>query len=58
MMTNVKKTSLYRVYYYLNNAGDDEYIDAYSAQDAVDRVRSSHPEADVVEVSKVINNWR
>lgn len=57
---NNARVAMYRVVYrYDGNIGDD-YIQALSAQNAVDMVREyMAPEgAEVVEVSKVVNNWK
>lgn len=58
-MVKKGRVSVYRVVYrYDGNIGDD-YIQALSAQNAVDMVRlHMAPEgAEIIEVAKVVNNW-
>lgn len=52
--------STYRVYWVLENLSGDEYIQALNAQQAVDFIREySAPEgAEIVDVAKVVNNWK
>lgn len=53
--------SAYRVVYFHNNAHYDVYTYAWTAQEAVDKIRESHSDLDglkIVEVSRVVNNWR
>lgn len=55
------KINVYRVVFYFDNANDDEYIYALSAQDAADEARRRHTDLDgleIVEISRVVNNWR
>lgn len=55
------KINVYRVVFYFDNANDDEYIYALSAQDAADEARRRHADLDgleIVEISRVVNNWR
>lgn len=54
---------MYRVYGYQGNAGIDEYCEAKSAQDAVDRVRewfadTDEPPVEILEVARVVHNWK
>lgn len=52
------RMSTFRVVYYLGCETHDDYLILQSAQQAVDHVRSEYPEAEVVEVAKVVNNWK
>lgn len=61
MLTEGKgRVSTYRVYWVFEDERGDEYIQALSAQQAVDFVRQySAPEgAEIVDVAKVVNNWK
>lgn len=57
---NNTRVAMYRVVYRYNGNIGDDYIQALSAQNAADMVREyMAPEGtEVVEVSKVINNWK
>ena len=54
------RISTYRVYWIFEDQSGDEYTQALSAQQAVDFVRLySAPEgAEIVDVAKVVNNWK
>lgn len=54
------RTPTYRVVYFHNGKHMDEYIFALTAQQAVDICREIFaPEgAEIVEVAKVVNNWK
>ena len=58
----MKKLSVYRVYWMFNNyeQSGDEYIEAFTAQGAVDVCREVFaPEgAEILDVAKVVNNWK
>jgi hypothetical protein len=53
-----RRVSIYRVYYEYNGDHEDVYIQALSAQQAVDIIRGDDPDVHVLEVSKVVNNWK
>lgn len=53
--------SAYRVVYFHDNAHHDDYTLAWTAQEAVDKIRERYSDLDgleIVEVSRVVNNWR
>ena len=53
-----RKTDTYRVVYWLGSELHDDYVIQQSAQKAVEHVRTDYPVAEVVEVAKVVNNWK
>lgn len=54
-----KNVGTFRVYY-LDEEGNgfDEYIQALNAQDAADYVREYDGATEVVDVAKVMKNWK
>ena len=56
----IRRVSTYRVLWFFEGNHMDEYIQALNAQQAVDFVREySAPEgAEIIEVAKVVNNWK
>ena len=51
--------TMYRVYGQREGYYHDDYVAAYTAQDAADRIRAEYEgEYEVIEVSKVVRNWR
>ena len=54
----MKRVSVYRVYYRFQGDGEDVYIQATSAQQAADFIRGDNPDIEIVEVAKVVNNWK
>lgn len=57
-MTSKTKVSEYRVYYREGDERHDIYIQALSAQQAADIVRISADYIEVIEVAKVVKNWK
>lgn len=59
MLTEGKgRVSMYRVYWVTEDQSGDEYVQATSAQQAVNFIRNDDPEIEVLEVAKVVNNWK
>ena len=59
MLTEGKaRVSNYRVYYKYHGDNEDVYIQALSAQQAADIIRGNDPEVEIIEVAKVVNNWK
>ena len=61
MLTEGKaRVSTYRVFWRFKDQSGEEYWQALNAQQAVDFTRQySAPEgAEIVEVAKVVNNWK
>lgn len=56
----MKQVSTYRVVWFFEGNHDDAYWQALNAQQAVDFTRQySAPEgAEIIEVAKVVNNWK
>lgn len=54
----IRPEAQYRVYYYVNEEPQDIYINGYSAQDAVDRIRKIDPDAKIVDVAKIVKGWK
>ncbi len=53
------RVSTYRVYYRCHDENcEDVYIQALSAQQAVDFIRGEDSDIQVLEVAKVVNNWK
>lgn len=56
------RVSNYRVYYRENNETYDVYIQALSAQQAVNFIRgdisTQFSKIEIIEVAKVVNNWK
>ena len=52
------RVSNYRVYYEYHNEWEDVYIQALSAQQAADIIRGDDPDIHIIEVAKVVNNWK
>ncbi len=60
-MMTVKKIALYRIKYEKGNKLFDIYLEAYSAQDAVNMTRESEhhdPAVNILEVARVVNTWK
>ena len=60
-MTNIgttKRVSTYRVYYREGDETQDIYIQAISAQQAVDFARGDSDDIEIIDVAKVVNNWK
>ena len=57
---SVDTMTMYRVYGAKTDGNyHDDYVAAYTAQDAADRIRSEYEDGyEVLEVSKVVRNWR
>ena len=54
----MKSEQVYRVVYYLNKIDTcDDYLICHNAQEAVNAVLEDHPDAEIVEVSRVVHNW-
>ena len=60
MLTEGKvRMSTFRVVGFYQGNHDDEYVEALTAQQAVDFVRRTSPEGvEIVEVAKVVKNWK
>lgn len=59
MLTEGKvKMFTYRVYFREGDEPQDIYLLAPSAQVAVDYVRADGDNIEVIEVAKVVNNWK
>ena len=59
MLTKGKeRKSIFKVCYASNVKLYDELVKTTSAQSAVDFVRKQHPDVKIVEVSKVVYNWK
>ena len=52
------RVSNYRVYYERYDEWEDVYIQALSAQQAADCIRGNDPDIKIIEVAKVVNNWK
>ena len=56
-----ERVSMYRVYYLKDNSPNDIYLEAVNAQEAANAARRSEdydPSVEIVEVAKVVNNWK
>ena len=59
MLTEGKaRVSDYRVYYEYHDDREDVYIQALSAQQAANIIRGDDPDIKIIEISKVVNNWK
>lgn len=52
------KLSMYRVYYRDGEEHHDFYIQATTAQEAVNTVREDGDDIEIIDVAKVVNNWK
>ena len=55
---SMKKLSNYIVYFYDKDDPDTTYVLARSAQDAANQVREGDRNIRIVEVAKVVKNWK
>jgi hypothetical protein len=53
-----ERVSTFKVCYASKVKLYDELVKTTSAQSAVDFIRKQHPDVKVVEVAKVVNNWK